>query len=414
MGFTVVASASSHARIASGQDWLKARRPAEELLIIGPTLVAANEIARSVTRAKGASFGHHRMTLGQLASTLARPALTAQNIVPLGTLGVQAVANRTIQKLAEAGALGRYAKLTDGPGFARAIANTITELRLEQIEPDALTSVASDLCNLLRAYERELADHAFADWPGVLRLAVTAASDRANRHQLLGLPTLLLDVAVTTASELAIVRALSSRSSEMLVTAPTNDTTTLARLRTGLGVEIVDLDSRATSQERQKDGALRRVQRHLFNDAGPSLAAQLDDQVAIFSAPGESRECVEIVRRVLVLAREGVALDRIAVLLRSSQEYQSHLEEAFGRANVPVYFTRGAVRPDPAGRAFHALLCCAAENLSARRFARGITNPTLPSVLGGEIRGCIWRRRPLSLKGGQIKHYILVRSNHAA
>jgi uncharacterized protein GlcG (DUF336 family) len=32
----------------------------------------------------------------------------------------------------------RYVKLTSGPGFARAIANVITELRLEQIEPDAL------------------------------------------------------------------------------------------------------------------------------------------------------------------------------------------------------------------------------------------------------------------------------------
>jgi hypothetical protein len=37
--------------------------------------------------------------------------------------------------------------------------------------------------------------------------------------------------------------------------------------------------------------------------------AQLDDQVVIFSAPGESRECVEIVRRVLALASDGVAFD---------------------------------------------------------------------------------------------------------
>ena len=380
MTFTIVASAASDRRIASGQDWLKARRPAEELLIIGPTLVAANEIARSVAQAKGASFGYHRMTLGQLASALARPALTAQKSVPLGALGVQAVANRTIQRLAETGSLGRYAKLTDGPGFARAIANTITELRLEQIESDALTSVAPDLCNLLQAYERELADHAFADWPGVLRLAATAASDRTNRHQLSGLPTLLLDVPATTASDLAIVRALSSRSSEMLVTVPANDTTTLARLRTGFEIEIIDLDSRAASQDLQEGGVLQRVQRHLFNDAGPSLGAQLDDQVAIFSAPGESRECVEIVRRVLALAREGVTLDRIAVLLRSPQEYRSHLEEAFGRADVPVYFTRGAVRPDPAGRAFHALLCCAAENLSARRFAEYLSLGQVPDA----------------------------------
>src|SRR5262249_3125733 len=34
-----------------------------------------------------------------------------------------------------------YAKLTSGPGFARAIANVITELRLEQIEPYGLAHV---------------------------------------------------------------------------------------------------------------------------------------------------------------------------------------------------------------------------------------------------------------------------------
>src|SRR6478752_3810429 len=36
---------------------------------------------------------------------------------------------------------------------------------------------------------------------------------------------------------------------------------------------------------------------------------------------------------------------------------------------VPVHFARGAVRPDPAGRAFCVLLRCAAEGLSAQRFA---------------------------------------------
>jgi ATP-dependent helicase/nuclease subunit B len=119
MAFTVVTSAASHHRIAHGGDWLKARAPAEEVLIIGATLGAANEIARSIAHTKGASFGYHRMTLGQLASTLARSALTAQRTVPLGALGIQTIANRAIHKLSEVGELGRYAKLTNGPGYGR-------------------------------------------------------------------------------------------------------------------------------------------------------------------------------------------------------------------------------------------------------------------------------------------------------
>ena len=165
MGITVVSSSANHRRIARGRDWLEARAPAEEVLIIGATLGAANEVARSVAQTKGASFGYHRMTLGQLAAALARPALAAQRTVPLGALGIQAVTNRAIHKLSEVGALGRYAKLTNGPGFARAIANVITELRLEQIAPDALAGVVSDLRRLLQAYE------AGACGPWVHRLA---------------------------------------------------------------------------------------------------------------------------------------------------------------------------------------------------------------------------------------------------
>src|SRR6516162_364846 len=129
MGLTAITAAASRHRIARARDWLHARRPAEEILIIGPTLGVANELTRSLAKDKRASFGYHRLTLGQLASALARPALSAQRNVPLGALGILAVANRAIHTLSEAGALGRYAKLTSGPGFARAIANVITELR---------------------------------------------------------------------------------------------------------------------------------------------------------------------------------------------------------------------------------------------------------------------------------------------
>jgi ATP-dependent helicase/nuclease subunit B len=183
--------------------------------------------------------------------------------------------------------------------------------------------------------------------------------------------------------DLSLVRALCSRTSEILVTTPASDSITLARLRTVLETEIVDLDSspaRSPALRVDERGSLARVQHHLFNDHSPVQVTEPDDQVVIFSAPGESRECVEIARRALALARDGVAFDRMAVLLRSPEEYQSHLEEAFARAGVPTHFARGAVRPDPAGRAFHALLCCAAENLSARRFAEYLSLSQVPEA----------------------------------
>jgi hypothetical protein len=61
--------------VARSQGWLNARLPAEEILVVGATLDAANELARSLARKKRALFGYHRLTLGQLASALARPTL---------------------------------------------------------------------------------------------------------------------------------------------------------------------------------------------------------------------------------------------------------------------------------------------------------------------------------------------------
>src|SRR6516162_6825913 len=100
MGFSVVTSAASHHRVARGRDWLKARTPTEEILIIGATLGAANELARSVAQAKRASFGYHRLTFGQLASALARPVLAAQRTVPLGALPSQTARSINYPRLA--------------------------------------------------------------------------------------------------------------------------------------------------------------------------------------------------------------------------------------------------------------------------------------------------------------------------
>ena len=244
--------------------------------------------------------------------------------------------------------------------------------------------MAPDLLTLLRAYEAELADAKLTDWPGVLAIAAeTAANLGATTQHLLQLPMLLLDVPIASKAEFTLIATLCSSTSEMLATVPAADEPTLSHLRDGLRFEIEDLDEPGSAVDGGNDrpGSLARLQRHLFSeDTTPALSPR-DDQVLVFSAPGESRECVEIARRVLALAREGVAFDRMAVLLRSPEEYRAHLEEAFARAGVPVHLARGAVRPDPAGRAFYVLLRCAAEGLSAQRFAEYLSLGQVPDAI---------------------------------
>src|SRR5271157_5028983 len=89
-------------------------------------------------------------------------------------------------------------------------------------------------------------------------------------------------------------------------------------------------------------------------------------------------ECVEIARRILAESRRGVAFDRIAVLLHDPVRYAPYLQEALARADIPAYFARATRRPEPGGRAMLALLCCAWENLSARRFAEYLSLAQVP------------------------------------
>ena len=129
------------------------------------------------------------------------------------------------------------------------------------------------------------------------------------------------------------------------------------------------------------DGAPRSslflLQEHLFESSEPPRSA-LDDSVTISSAPGESRECVEIVRAIQAQAERGVAFDQIAVLLHAPGQYVAHLQEALRRAEIPAYYAAGTRRPEPGGRALLALLACAAEKLSARRFAEYLSLAQVP------------------------------------
>src|SRR5262249_38771623 len=121
------------------------------------------------------------------------------------------------------------------------------------------------------------------------------------------------------------------------------------------------------------------LRRYVFTSERPAPRERTGD-VSLFSAPGEGREAVEIVRRILDEAQRGVPFDEMAILLRTPPQYLGLLEHASARGGVPAYFDRGTRRPDPAGRAFVALLSCAVEGLSAKRFDEYLSLGQVPQV----------------------------------
>jgi len=61
MSAAVATAAAAFPRIERARAWLETKSMTGELLIIGSSLAAANELARGVAKKKGAVFGWHRL-----------------------------------------------------------------------------------------------------------------------------------------------------------------------------------------------------------------------------------------------------------------------------------------------------------------------------------------------------------------
>ncbi len=332
---------------------------------------AADDLVRA-SSARRALFGVHRMTPSRLLGVLCAERLFRDSLAPAAGLALEAVAARAIHKLAVTGTLGYFAPVADRPGFPGALARTLGEVRLAGIGAQdlaALEIVGAPLAAMLRQFETELRDARLVDRAAMLALAAAIVSaDPPPRYATM--PVLMLDVAVSSALERQLYTALAARTPAILATVPAGDTTTLVMLGAALGATPAHITVATTE-------SIARLQDYLFSDETPDERA-LDDTVDVVSAPGEMQECVEIARRILKEAQRGVPFDRIAVVLHAPGRYVPYLEEALARAAVPASFARGATRPEPGGRALLALLACAAEHLSARRYAEYLSLAQVP------------------------------------
>ena len=370
---TVFKSPRADDRIVTVAEWLRALPVGAEALIVAPSWDASDDLLRGFADEVGSAFAIHRLTLDKLIALLAAETLAARNLAPAAGLGVIAVAARAIHKLVGSNALGYLTAIADRHGFASAAARTITELRLSRISSDQLRrydSVAAPVAALLGQYEAELAEAKLADRAAMIWMAAEAIGrDPAPRY--VALPTLFFDVPVRSRADADFIARLASRAEQTMFTIADGDTRTEKFARAIFGVPVRGRGSPLP------ESSLVQLQKNLFETA-TSGQRPCDDSVKIFSAPGEAREAVEIAREIHARARSGVRFDRIAILLRASAPYNAHFEEALTRAGIPAYFARGTLRPEPGGRALLTLLHCAAERLSARRFAEFLSLAQVP------------------------------------
>ena len=383
----VVISSSAAARLAAARAFLSANPPASEVVIVAASRGAADDLARSVARAAGATFGLARFSFTEFAARAAAARLAGERRLPATQAGAEAVAARAVFDAIAARELAYFAPVATLPGFPKALARTLHELRLAGVAPAALANAASataagagamaDLSSLLARVEDQLANGAVDDRAALFRLAAAACRDGLVRWA--ALPIVLLDVPLDSRAEREFAAALAASSPKMLATVPDGDRASLDALMPMGGAPATLPDTAARGSD------LASLRTHIFRSDPPPARERTGD-VRLFSAPGEGREAVEIVRRILDEAAAGVPFDEMAVLLRAPQQYIGLLEHACARGDVPVYFDRGTRRPDPAGRAFVALLSCAVEGLSAKRFDEYLSLGQVPDVRGEDGR----------------------------
>ena len=179
----LLTSPSGAVRIRAALQFLDTLPSGQATLIVAASRGAADDLARRAARQRGASFGWHRFSVLQLAARLALTDLARRGCSPSSPLGGEAVTARAIFDVIGSGQLRYFAPVAETPGFPRALAKTVSELRLAGVRGATLKGHGTggdDLAHLIDQIEEEFRDAGAADRA---LLVATAASGARIQHR---------------------------------------------------------------------------------------------------------------------------------------------------------------------------------------------------------------------------------------
>src|SRR5687768_3708283 len=265
-----IRSASASIRLYEARKFLDTFSPGPEVLLLGASRGAVDDLARTIAMEKGATFGLHRLSFTQLAARLAAAELAANGHAPSSALGYEAVAARAAFEATKDEALEYFSPVSSTPGFPKALARTLQELRLAGVALGPLSgSLRSgpDLADLLDRVETLMTDAGTSDRASLFATAAKAltrgrrgAGEQGEFSSSLtpshtawpSMPVLLLDVPFESDAEAEFLWTLINSSSpeslaqrfsavtpalKALVTVPDGDVRTIAQLEKR-GVEM--------------------------------------------------------------------------------------------------------------------------------------------------------------------------------
>ena len=287
-----VQSSSARSRIRAARAFIGRFPPDTELLIVAATRGAADDFARTIAVDR-ATFGLHRFSLTELAARAAAFEISVAGQVPGTSANAEAMAARATFDAHRAGELTYFTPVAEMPGFPRALARTLHELRLATVGPISLDPGGAstrhpqgDLGRLLERVDAQLRSAAVTDRAALFE---TAAHAWPAAHWA-GYPVLLLDVPLASTAERRFALSVCRHATAALATVATGDEATLLTFASeGVPAESIEDDADASAD-------LGRLRRHIFALEPPPGRIRTGD-VRLFSAPGEAREAIEIARR---------------------------------------------------------------------------------------------------------------------
>src|SRR5882724_2781312 len=304
----LIISHDSRARLEAAGEWLNVFPPDTEILVLSPSREAGDEFVRNAVAVEGTSgastarFGLLRLTLDRLAAPLAAPILAGNNRVPTTGLSLEALTARAVHLLVSKEKLSYFAPVAKRPGFARAVARTLDELRMNAVDIEAIRRLprgGPDLAALAECVERELALAKLADRSAVFEAAVFAAATEGIRRRassaedqpgfralthgtdmaratplpeysgqhLIGRPLLILDLPIATYLEAQLIETVGGHAVDVFATAPRGDSRTISYLERALGSKAAEISSG------EPGSSLATLKTHLFEDSNPQKSA---------------------------------------------------------------------------------------------------------------------------------------------
>src|SRR5215510_9540374 len=239
---TAIQSGSAAIRLREARRFLERFEPGAEVLLLGPSRGSVDDLARTISLEKGAMFGLHRLSFTQLAARLAVMEMAYHDRAPATALGHEAVATRTAFEARADESLEYFSPVSQTPGFPKALARTLLDLRLAAVADGDLARVprsGTDLAALLDRVEILLAEAGASDRASMFETATKALGSPVTGWP--PMPLLLLDVPLESEIEAQFLWALIQQSPQVMIAIPAGDADTANQLeKRGVRLQIIE------------------------------------------------------------------------------------------------------------------------------------------------------------------------------